>query len=126
MTPIQKKLQIKDGMIGTIFNAPANLDAGSLVSEEHHSRKKAGLDWVITFVASRRDVEKYTKRTLRCVQRDGLIWFCYPKKTSGVETDLTRDHGWEPVFEAGLRGVRQIAIDAIWSGIRFRYTDLVR
>ncbi|MDX2010263.1 MAG: hypothetical protein SFW67_08740 [Myxococcaceae bacterium] len=51
---------------------------------------------------------------------DALVWICYPKGGSGVETDLNRDRGWAPVDDAGLVGVRQVAVDDVWSALRFR------
>jgi hypothetical protein len=48
------------------------------------------------------------------------IWICYPKLTSKVKTDLTRDHGWEPMFRAGWIVVAIASVDAVWSAVRFR------
>jgi hypothetical protein len=47
------------------------------------------------------------------------------EKSSGIESDLTRDEGWAPLFDAGLRPVRQIAIDDTWSALRFRRVEHV-
>lgn len=47
------------------------------------------------------------------------------KRSSGVETDITRDVGWQALREAGWRPVTQIAIDATWSALRFRPADQV-
>jgi hypothetical protein len=47
------------------------------------------------------------------------LWIAYPKTTSGVMTDLTRDAGWGPVERAGFGGVAQVAVDETWSALRF-------
>jgi predicted transport protein len=57
---------------------------------------------------------------LQAAKPDGLLCFSYPKKTSGLETDLTRDQGWQVISEASYRPVRQVAIDDTWSAVRFR------
>ena len=44
----------------------------------------------------------------------------------GIASDLTRDEGWAPIVAAGLRPVTQIAIDAIWSAVRWRPVELVK
>ena len=54
---------------------------------------------------------------------DGLAWVAYPKQGSGIETDLSRDRGWEPLAGAGLRPVRQVALDEKWSALRFRRAE---
>jgi hypothetical protein len=48
------------------------------------------------------------------------IWICYPKLSSKVKTDLTRDHGWEPMFRSGWIVVAIASVDAVWSAVRFR------
>jgi len=53
------------------------------------------------------------------------LWISYPKRSSKVETDITRDVGWDVVYKAGLEGVTQIAIDDTWSALRFRPADRV-
>ncbi len=48
------------------------------------------------------------------------LWVAYPKTTSGVKTDLTRDAGWEVLEKAGRSAVTQVAVDETWSALRFR------
>ncbi|HSR31169.1 MAG TPA: hypothetical protein VLY63_11445, partial [Anaerolineae bacterium] len=59
------------------------------------------------------------------VVHDGLLWISYPKKSSKVTTDLTRDVGWDVVAEAGLRPVTQVSINDTWSALRFRPVERV-
>lgn len=53
----------------------------------------------------------------------GLLWFAYPKRTGAIPTDITRDHGWDALAEAGFLGVAQVALDGTWSALRFRRRD---
>jgi hypothetical protein len=55
-----------------------------------------------------------------------VLWLCYPKRGHGVETDLTRDHGWAPVHAAGYDPVTQVAIDETWSALRWRRDPALR
>ena len=58
---------------------------------------------------------------------DPVLWIAYPKKSSKkYKSDLSRDHGWEAVGEAGFEGVRQIAIDSDWSALRFRKVAFIK
>jgi hypothetical protein len=54
------------------------------------------------------------------LEKEGILWLCYPKKSSGIKSDLTRDEGWLNVLEAGWDGVAQVAIDATWTAMRFK------
>ncbi|HUT65726.1 MAG TPA: hypothetical protein VMZ05_06205 [Spirochaetota bacterium] len=95
MTDIRKKLQIKDGMIGRIINIPKEMAPEQLISTDCVTEKKSGLNWVIAFVADGTDLKKYYREALDTVERDGIICFCYPKKSSGVTADINRDAGRE-------------------------------
>ena len=57
---------------------------------------------------------------------DAKVWICYPKLSSKVETDLTRDQGWEPMFLAGWVVVAIASVDSVWSAVRFRQKAKVK
>ena len=57
--------------------------------------------------------------------RGGRLWFAYPKKSGARASDISRDTGWAPLLEAGLLPVTQVALDADWSALRFRFRDEV-
>jgi hypothetical protein len=84
-------------------------------------------DAVLAFVLDRAQVGALARVLKRHRPRDGeaRLWVAYPKGGSGVATDLNRDHGWEPLHALGLRPVAQVAVDAVWSALRFRPTAAV-
>lgn len=53
-------------------------------------------------------------------QPEGILWLAYPKGSSKVKTDINRDTLWPVVQQYGWRPVRQVALDAVWSAMRFR------
>ena len=90
------------------------------------TRAEGTFDFVQAFMHNKADVESYAMAALQALKPGGLLWFTYPKKTSSIKTDITRDNGWEEVMNAGIRPVTQIAIDETWSALRFRPTDDVK
>jgi hypothetical protein len=76
-------------------------------------------------VQSVAEVALRLEQALPLYRRGQRLWFAYPKKTGAIRTDITRDHGWTPLAEAGLIPVTQVAIDDTWSALRFRYRDEV-
>jgi len=82
-------------------------------------------DCVIAFVRSKADVKTMAPSVLHSIIDDGLLWFAYPKKSGPLQSDLSRDSGWEPVFDSGFDSVAQISIDNAWTGFRFRPKHLV-
>lgn len=83
--------------------------------------------FIILFVKKITDVEYHAPMAVHNLMADGILWFCFPKKTSGkYKSDIDRDHGWEALTNAGLRGVRMISLDDDWSGFRFRNIKYIK
>jgi hypothetical protein len=83
--------------------------------------------FIILFVMSVSEVEHLTPMALHNLMADGILWFCYPKKSSKkYSTDLDRDHGWKTLNDSGLHGVRMVSIDDDWSAFRFRNAKYIK
>jgi hypothetical protein len=83
--------------------------------------------FIILFVKSISEVEHLTPMALHNLMADGILWFCYPKKSSKkYTTDLDRDHGWKTLNDSGLFGIRMVSIDDDWSGFRFRNERFIK
>jgi hypothetical protein len=84
-------------------------------------------DFIILFVKSIAEVEFFTPIALHNLMADGVLWFCYPKKTSKkYSSDIDRDNGWKALNDSGLHGIRIVAIDADWSAMRFRNIKFIK
>jgi hypothetical protein len=116
-TPIAKKLQIKPGTRVTIHGAPKEALAVITPLPDGASMVKSGADVAVHFVKWSRDIEPLAAKPQALAP---ITWLAYPKKTSGLESDLTRDAGWDPLFARGFIGISSIAIDETWSAIRIR------
>lgn len=127
--PLVKKLLIKPGHRISVLNAPdgyldrlAPLPEGVQRVEEPDG---APCDVVHLFVKDRAELERLGPTALATARRDGVLRISYPKRSSKVTTDLTRDVGWESITAAGYEGVAQVAIDETWSATPFRPAELV-
>jgi len=84
-------------------------------------------EFILIFVRKASEVRLYTPCALHNLVADGKLWFCYPKKTSmKYKSDIDRDHGWEPLSNAGLQGIRLVTIDEDWSAFRFRNVKYIK
>ena len=78
-------------------------------------------EFIILFVTRVSELEFLAPMALHNLMADGVLWFCYPKKTSKkYSSDIDRDHGWKVLNDSRLYGVRLVTIDADWSALRFR------
>jgi hypothetical protein len=83
--------------------------------------------FVIIFVKTVKEVEHFTPIVLHNLTADGVLWFCFPKKTSKkANADLDRDHGWKALNDSCFFGIRLIAMDDDWSAMRFRNSKFIK
>jgi len=83
-------------------------------------------EFVQFFATLKSDIERTATKLLKTAAPGALVWITYPKKTSGVESDLSREAVWAAMEGTGWRPVSQIAIDEVWSALRFRPTGDVK
>ncbi len=84
-------------------------------------------DFMIIFVRKAAEVEDITQVALHNLAVDGILWFCYPKKTSKKYTsDLNRDHGWKALNDLEFFDIRMVNIDEDWSAMRFRNIKYIK
>jgi hypothetical protein len=78
-------------------------------------------------VRNQTEIDTFSSIALHNLLCDGVIWFCYPKKTSNkYNSAIDRDNGWKTVNDAGFQGVRMVAVDKDWSALRFRNIKFIR
>ena len=124
-----RELGIKAGHRLLVMNAPEgylNVLAELPHRVELNTIAEGAFDFVQIFANSKAELDNLASTGLGARQPGGLLWFCYPKKSSKVATDITRDTGWDSLTEANMRPVSQISIDETWSALRFRPVDDVK
>ena len=84
-------------------------------------------EFMIIFVKSIAETEVYAPMCLHNLLADGVLWLCYPKKTSKkYTTDLQRDNVWKALNQSGFYGVRLVSVDDDWSALRFRNEKYIK
>lgn len=84
-------------------------------------------DFMILFVKSVDEVNILAPVALHNLTADGILWFCYPKKTSKkYKSNLERDKGWKVLNDSGFYGVRMVSVDDDWSAMRFRNIKYIK
>lgn len=123
-TPLAKKLGIKEGSRIALVNAPKDFQSelGELPDRvEFVKRPTKSLDIVLFFVVSERALARDFAKLAEKLTTNGMIWIAWPKKSSGVTTDLSFERVQRIGLDAGLVDVKICAIDETWSGLKFVY-----
>lgn len=113
------KLKIKDGQKVLIINSPAGYAKASADIDLKPAAKKQ-YDAIQAFVKNSKELNKIIGIVLKKIKNDGLLWMCYPKKTSSIKSDLSRDDGWDVLLQAGFEGIAMVSVDETWSAFRFK------
>ena len=117
--PLVTKLGIKPGHRLSLLGAPRSFALEGLPDDTRILGPSAReLDLVLLFVKSRAElVRGFTREGPRLVS-NGMLWVCWPKKSSGVKSDVTEDVVREVVLPAGWVDVKVCAVDDTWSGLK--------
>jgi hypothetical protein len=130
MTPLFTKLNLSSHRVILVCNAPESFEpelaalAGVTVQRDLSTLATVG--FAVAFVRTLAEVEGVVAWLPKAVG-DAVVWLAYPKGSSKrYRCEFNRDTGWAAVGAAGFEGVRQVAIDADWSAIRFRRTEYIK
>lgn len=120
---LAQKLKLKPGQRALVVNGPEGYakELGPLPAGVELAEKLAGkFDWVQVFVKNKAEVDKLLPRVVRALKPESLLWISFPKGSSKIQTDLTRDKGWEAVQQADLKWVNLISVNETWSAFALR------
>ncbi len=120
-TPLAKKLGIKPGHAVALLGAPDGFEAtleGLPDGVTFRTAARGTNDVLVTFHTRRADLEQRLPARLAAMDVDGGLWVAWPKRSSGVATDITEDTVRQVCLPLGLVDNKVCAIDATWSGLR--------
>lgn len=120
-TPLPQKLGIKPGLTVVAINAPANYRKllGQLPDHVNFSNRVTASSMFVHLFTSRRSEMHRKMSILRDKLSDnGTIWVSWPKKSSGISTDVTKDVIREIALPLGFVDIKVCAVDHIWSGLK--------
>ncbi len=121
-TPLAKKLGIKDNFRIALLHVPGDVKAELREAFEKCQPthlKSADLDFIFLFAKSRAALSLDLMPAAKALASAGMLWIAWPKKSSGVATDLTEDVVRGSGLDAGLVDIKVCAVTQIWSGLKF-------
>jgi len=120
-TPLNKKLGITGDVVFTVLHAPPTFmaelgDTGDAIWQRH---LMPPIDVIVAFYTEKITLRDEWKSLTDAAQPAGGVWVAWPKKTSGVQTDITEDVLRATLLKTGWVDNKVCAIDDVWSGLRF-------
>ncbi|WP_342599340.1 DUF3052 domain-containing protein [Psychrobacillus sp. FSL H8-0483] len=129
--PILKKLQWKEtGKAVLVLNAPSSYEETTTTFEGRVDKEvvEEKYGFVQVFGTSNEEVSTLSKSVVNVLEEDGILWLCYPKKSSKAYkgSDCSRDTVAKLLANEGFEPVRNVAIDEDWSALRFRKVENIK
>lgn len=120
---LARKMKIKPGTRMAVVNPPDGylkeldpLPDGVEVKEQ----LKGEFDWVQVFVKNKAELDKLAPKAIAALKPGSLLWISFPKGSSKIQTDLTRDKGWDTVQQAAIKWINLISVNETWSAFGVR------
>lgn len=125
-TPLQQKLGLKPGWrVAVTGPAPEGLFAG-FDGVTWRRQLRPSLDGAVVFVTSQAELAERGRAALAAIAVDGSVWIAWPKKSSGVVTDMTEQAVRDHLVDDRVVDNKVCALDETWSGLRLVYRRTAR
>src|ERR1700760_4608848 len=122
-----EKLQLKDERNLLIQGLPSSIEKQftklAFAKNLTPLLKSRKIDFALIFAINEQQLENIVREVLPAMQQDAKFWVAYPKIGSKIATTLNRECSWGCITCAGYETVRQVALDHVWTAIRFKQTD---
>lgn len=122
-----KKMKLKPGSRIGLMGAPATYlqELAPLPADvDVQTSLRGKFDWMQVFVKNKAEVDKLIPRVVPTLKPESLLWVSFPKGSSKMQTDLTRDKGWDALKGCDLKWVTLISVNDVWSAFCLRpYRD---
>lgn len=119
-SPLAKKMKLKPGLKAAVINAPENY-----VTELKHDTAMSPtlngkFDWIQIFVRNKAELDELGPKAAKALKPESMLWISFPKGTSKIQTDLTRDKGWESLQALDLKWITLVSVNETWSAFALR------
>jgi hypothetical protein len=120
-TPLPKKLGIKEQFRVCLIGLPPEVETklNNALASCRSAKQREPLDFAMIFVKTRADLERSLARLSPRLAAAGMLWVSWPKKGSGVLTDLSEGLVRQIGLRAGLVDIKVCAVNEVWSGLKF-------
>ena len=117
---LAKKMKLKSGLKAAVINAPENY----VDTLKHNTALSPTLngkfDWIQIFVRDKAELDALAPKATKALKSESMLWISFPKGTSKIQPDLTRDKGWDVLRDLDLKWINLISVNEMWSAFSLR------
>ncbi len=125
MDSIIKKLLIKKDGGHLVLNAPKGYeDWLNELLGDFEIKVGQELDWLLIFAANQAELKQFYTQISSFIGEQTIFWVAYPKKSSKMKSDISRDKAWDEIYSNGYRTVSLVSLDETWSVMRFAVGEM--
>ena len=118
---LSAKMKLTPGVRAAVLNAPEGyLEKLTPAGRSIDSSLNGQYDWVQIFVRNQLELEAIITGVKGALKPVSLLWISFPKGTSKIQTDLTRDKGWEVLQTLELKWITLVSVNETWSAFSLR------
>jgi hypothetical protein len=119
-SPLAKKMKLKSDLKAAVINAPENyvdmLKHNAALSPTLNGK----FDWIQIFVRNKAELDMLAPKAAKALKPESMLWISFPKGASKIQTDLTRDKGWDILRNLDLKWINLISVNEMWSAFSLR------
>src|SRR5262245_61574463 len=117
---LAKKMKLKPDLKAAVINAPE----GYVDALRHNAALSPTLngkfDWIQIFVRNKTELDALAPKAANALKPESVLWISFPKGSSKIQTDLTRDKGWESIQLLDLKWINLVSVNETWSAFGMR------
>ena len=128
MSTLWSKLKLKGQSEIVVFNAPKDFepelkDLRDVRVLRQFGREKDRFHFVLVFATKMKDLDAEWKGVIPTLKTEGIFWVAYPKKSSGIQTDMAgMSGGWDVYAGSPWQPVSMVSVNDTWTAVRFKYS----
>jgi hypothetical protein len=107
---LAKKLKLKAGLKAAVIHAPEHYVGTLQYDVEPASALRGKFDWIQIFVKNKAELDALAPRAAQALKPESMLWITFPKGSSKIQTDPSRDKGWDEMQKLGLKWINLVRL----------------
>jgi len=103
-----------------VINAPENYVDALKHDTALSPTLRGKFDWIQIFVRNKAELDALAPKAAKALRPESMLWISFPKGSSKIQTDLTRDKGWESLQKLDLKWLTLVSVNETWSAFALR------